>query len=293
MIYLRACLHRYLILLIPTLLVGFPYYYSSEDFSIQKFGLFLLLLFTLAISIILYRQIYKIKQFAPLKQFLLNSKIDLNTNQLNPLNLSIILALNLFVSLTLWLYLSVYGGFNFFILVLLIYLILVIGFYPKLRLFDKQLNNVIIILLTTILPSILVFQLTNTNLVINNYLDLISLSIIIFSLVLLKDIKNIFKDHQLEKKNITALFSTQKIKLILYIVSSIPYLLLILKVILTQSPFYLVPLFSLPLIINILLKTHKTVGNQINLPLNMYYIYIIYHSFLILISNVFTIKFMN
>ena len=112
-------------------------------------------------------------------------------------------------------------------------------------------------------------------------------------MVLLKDIKNKFKDHQLEKKNLTALIPTPKLKIGLYIISALPYLIIVLKVILTQSPFYLVPLFSLPLLINILLRTHKTVGNQINLPLNMYYIYIIYHSFLILISNVFTIKFIN
>lgn len=141
MIYLRACFHRYLFLIIPSLIVGLPYFYNSEAFSIQKFVLLLLLLTTLSITTILYRHIYKIKQFAPLKQFLLDAKIDLTSNKLNPLNLSFILAINLFLSIGLWLYLSVFGGFNFFISVLLVYIIIMIGFYPKIRLFDKNFNS--------------------------------------------------------------------------------------------------------------------------------------------------------
>jgi len=289
--YLRACFHRYLLIIIPSIFVGIPYFYNSEEFSFKNILLLLIFLLSISISTILYRRIYKIKQFAPLKQFLINTNIETSSDKLSPLKLSLILAINLFISIALWLYLSVFGGLEFFVTVLIAYFIIFLAFNPKIKLFDKLFNSIIIILLTTFIPSLLFYNVLKVNIEYYNYFDLFSISFIIFSIFILNDIKNTFKDHQLEKKNLTSIIEIPKLKNILYGLAAIPYLLIIIKVIVTQSPFYLIPLFSLPMIVNILLKTHKTVGNQINLPLNIYFTYIIYHSLLVSISNIFTIKF--
>lgn len=289
MIYLRACFHRYLIFIIPAFLLGLPFYYFNDNFNLKILFLYLILIFSLGITAILYRKIFKLRQYAPLKKYLEMSNIDTTEKNLDPIYLSFIMSLTIFISVILWLYLSIFGDFFFFIYTLAILLITFIAFQKRIRIYDKYVNFIIISILTLVLPVLMIFELGKIKIELYNIFDIISICLIISSIVILKDIKNIFQDHNLEKQTLPNTISVEKSKLIIILLSVFIYLIIIMKLLALKSAFFFIPLFSAPLLINILLKIHKNVGNNLNTALNMFYIYIIFHSFLIFLSNIFTI----
>lgn len=289
MIYLRACFHRYLIFFIPSLLLGLPFYYFSENFNLNQLILFLILILSLGITAVLFRKIYKLKQFAPLKKYLELSNIESSENKTNPIHLSFIMSISMFISVPLWLYLSIYGDFYFFLYILLAFFTILIAFQKQIRLYDKYLNFLLIGIFTTIIPILALFELGKIKIEIYNLLDIASLIVATSSLVILKDIKDIFQDHNLEKQTIPNTFSVEKSKLIIYISSPLIYIFILLKLFVLKSAFFFIPLFSAPLLINVMLKTHKNVGNNLNTPLNIFFIYILFHSILVFLSNLFTL----
>jgi hypothetical protein len=289
MIYLRACFHRYLIFIIPAFLLGLPFYYFNDNFNFKILLLYFVLVLSLGITAILYRKIYKLRQYAPLKKYLEMSKIETNEKNLDPIYLSFIMSLSIFTTITLWLYLSIFGDFYFFIYTLSILLIIFISFQKRIRIYDKLVNFLVISILTLVLPVLMIFELGKIKIELFNIFDIISICLIISSIVILKDIKNIFQDHNLEKQTLPNTISVEKSKMLIILLSIFVYILIIMKLIALKSAFFFIPLFSAPLLINILLKIHKNVGNNLNTALNMFYIYIIFHSFLIFSSNIFTI----
>lgn len=291
MIYLKNILHKYQLFLFLPLILTSHLYISQSEFNFLLIFKYILFLLFFSFSLITYRKLYRIKQYEPLKQYLNNINIESSLDKSNQLTLSIIFSLDVLLFIYLWLDLSIYGGFKFFINTLIAIITSLSFFYDKIRLYDKYLNILFIILFAIIFNIICINYLFDFTYSIHNYFDFFILSFSIISLILFDDMRKFYLDYQIDKNTIVRKIGQNNTKMIIIFLGILIYASLILKTIFAYSPFYLIPFFSIPIYINVLLRIQKLdIKEYFNINF-LFTSFIIFHTILISISNFMTLKF--
>lgn len=291
MIYIRALFHKYQLFIVIALLLIFQNIYQSSEFNNLIFFKYSLFLIILSFVLLIYRKLYRLKQFEPLKLYLDEMNIGNQISKENQLTLSLILSSFVLILLYLWLDLSINGSFQFFISSFLIFIVCFIFLYDKIRLYDKLLNVLFLIILNIVFVLYSSISLFKYNLDTYNIFDFIIFSFILISYIIFDDMKKIYIDHQIDKNTIVRKIGIEKSKKIVLIFGILIYVTFVLKTILVYNPAYLFPMFSMPIYINILLRIHKLNQKEFKNVSYLFNIYILFVNILIVISNLFASKF--
>lgn len=291
MIYVKLLFHKYQLLIILPFLLSLNLFIETKDFDLFILFKYVSFLLFYSMTILTYRKIYKLKQFEPLKEYLDSVRINSSLAKTNQTTISIIFSFLCFFILYFWLDLSIYGGFAFFIGTFSIIIISFLSFYQRIRLFDKYFNIIFIIVLIVIWQFYNFHYLFHLKFNFQILLDCIVLSSLVLAFNIFEDMRKLYVDHQIDKKTLVRKIGIEKSKKIIYGLSLFIYLPLIIMTISEYNPFYLLPLFSVPMFFNIVFRMHKLNISEYKKLKALFTIYLFYHIFLMSISNIFADKF--
>lgn len=291
MIYVKLLFHKYQLLILLPFLLSLNLFIEAKETSLLFLSKYIIFLLFYSMAIIVFRKIYKIKQFEPLKEYLESVHINSSLAKTNQTTISIIFSGLCLIVLYFWLDLSIYGGFAFFTGVLIINLFTFICFYHRIRLFDKYFNFVFLIFLVVIWQFYNFHYLFHLKFNFQILLDCIVVSSLVLAFNIFEDMRKLYVDHQVDKKTLVRMIGIEKSKKVIYGLSLLIYLPLIIMTISEYNPFYLLPLFSVPMLFNIVFRMYKLNISEYKKLKALFLIYLFYHIFLMSISNIFADKF--
>lgn len=291
MIYVQSLVHKHQILILIPFILSLNLFFNHPDFNLLVLIKYLLFILSYSMAVLAYRRLYRLKQFEPLKQYLHNAKIESNLERTNQLTLSIIFSGLVLLATYLWIDLSIYGGLYFFLFVLFSFVFTILSFYEKIRLFDRYFNVVYIVFSSIIFQYFCFHYLFNFAFSTQMIFDMAISSIFLTAYISFDDMEKIYTSHQFDKKTIVRKVGIEKFKKVLYVLAALIYILLIVETIIEFSPFYLFPLFTIPMLVNIVFRIQKLSVHQFDNINIIFTVYIFFISFLISMSNFVADKF--
>ena len=197
--------------------------------------------------------------------------------------MSIISGLSI-VILFIWLYLSIYGDLVFFLIILFALIIQLLLFIKPVRLYDRAMDQIVPAGFLAALPPYLVFMFSNSEPDNSLLMQSSILFLLLFNSIGIKNLRRVYTDPQMNKRTISVLMGANKFKNLLTGTYLLVYPLTFFTMLISENIFALVPLFSIPVAVSILVKTYRSTGKQLKPIYQLSIFHYFYHAFLIILG---------
>lgn len=291
--FFKSILRWYLFLPLAPIIWSSYYAYLIDTFDIQKLLYISLISELIVVLALILNQLHEKQEYAPIKKFLDSLNIESNDEGPGPLKLVLIASGVIFIIFFLGIMLaSLTDGIVFFggAFSLAIIMFSLIGPFP---IFYKGADQILVFLLAGFALTNLIFYAYSGNIDHVSILSSIIFSGMIAAIIALRDYKNTFAEKGKRKHTISNLKEARKARLRLVIFYSICYVPTIFLIFFELNAWALIPLFSAPLAINVILKAYTRWGNELTPNLILSIVFIFYHLLLMLLSTYMIVNYRN
>ena len=282
MTFIKSIFRWYLLIPLPVLTWIFLYTFSQGNLNLELAVYFSVSTELIVILCLLLNHLFQRIKYDKMNDFLNQWKIR-TVEKIPPIQVLMfisVLILQLFVMLML---ISLETDGYVFSISIISLVFLILSIYSPYPIFQKG-NSIIVIFVTCLVFMNTIYYAMSTQLFTDFIIQSFSITSLLAATYSVYSFKQNYTDSGSEKKSLRKLKPFRKAQLITVILYSIAYLLNIATFLYIWKVFALIPLFSVPLAVSILIKIYNRWGKELNKTFYLAIFLLYYHIGLMTLS---------